>query len=114
MSPRLIDGYCRSGHGLYYRALQEDGRPYFCYGALSKWAELPIARYYWVEGSTHQWRNGSGQPVAAQLIGRSAWYYGDNGVIHPLWSTTNPYLRRLGIEPDGPPKRIYFRVWYQE
>ena len=104
--------------GKFELASKSSGRNFFCLDLLEKLVCIPNASAYWAEASDKQWPDGSGLRAQVKL--------GDEEFPMPMYKTDGGspwlellpvcarYLKKLGCEPGGPPKTIYFRLLYED
>ena len=92
------------------------GEDWFCFDMLRRLVEMPDARYYWVEGSTHQWPDGSGTQVYVRLIERESgarWSeFRHRRRFRGMYLEVDRLVEKLGAESNGDAVAIYFRLWY--
>ncbi|HEC65476.1 MAG TPA: hypothetical protein ENI23_09285 [bacterium] len=93
--------------------LGTNAQEYFCISGLEKFVEIPEAKYYWVEASDKQFPERNGIAIEVRFIDGELECL-DGRVWRNLYFAIRIYVEKFGCFANGPPKKIYFRLWYQE
>ncbi len=92
----------------------------FCFHVLEELFDCPRNRFYWIEASDRQWKDGSGTRVEITfMLGLSIdiEYSIDDGAYEGFLykeAIIERALRKLGVLRDGKSKVVYFRLLYEE
>ena len=87
---------------------------YFFRSDPAAFVEVPEAEYYWVEASDKQFKERNGCAVEVKLDDKGYACCRINNKWMTLESVIDNCLKKLGVIVDGPSKKIWFRLWYQE